>query len=248
MVYLVALGIGVVTGCSPKPTPTGVRRQGIDGPPLFDRKNGDWVVPWKTITDHIATLAELPNGDKNHRLLPDPKNGLPVYAEIFAYRQNTDAGTYVSDLEQGIIIARIHVSGAYPRLNLLKGDNYFGVFQTKFLGKHWHPMMLHPASDSRQKGGKFTYTPPTSGGFNGTGFTKGAWQCKYQEKLAACFVDNPEFHIEPVPPAASPGPMGSLWIRLTRLLRTNPDESQPWVSCPEAGCCCGGTNCHPGGQ
>lgn len=58
----------------------------------------------------------------------------------------------------------------------------------------------------------------------------------------ACFVDEQDIWIRtpPPPPTPAPGPLG-IGVGLGGM---QGGGSQPWVSCAQYGCCCGGTKCH----
>lgn len=222
-----------------------LRSDGFDGSTVLKKNaDGTWVVPWSTIQTYIGTLTPREDlGEKNHHLLPDEPQST-AYATIIPYVETE--GNTLKALQQGLIIAKIVASADYPRLRLKKGDNYFGIFRTKWF-KRWRPVVFQPSYDTREVMPRFRYLAgDRNPQFVRARLSASAYDCAVNKKLKACFVDSRQFHVAPaVPPSdANASWAGGLWIRLRRWFRDG-NESQPWVACPDFGCCCGGSNCHP---
>jgi hypothetical protein len=176
-------------------------------------------------------------GEQNHLLRPvDPKAG-GVHANILPYKGTGDL--CMDAFKRGVVVAKIEAEKDYPRLGLARGDNYYVVYR---VGRRWHPTVINPATRKELKRFVYKNHNGVAAGYEKTAFTRAAYECAVVRKLKACFVDSPKVQISPG--SGGPGD-GLLFTRLFRWLFRQDGGSQPWAACPQFGCCCGGSNCHP---
>lgn len=246
---LIPLGIG--TNGSPRPNriTAAVTPPPCTAPPtnqpwttpadlLSKNPDGSWKIPWATVEQFLQTLTLMRTlGEQNHLLRPvDPNTG-GVRASIFPFQ---GTGELCMDaFKKGVVVAKIEADGDYRRLGLARGNNYYVVYRVE---RTWHPLVIGPAARTELK--RFVYKShrPVARGYERSAFTRAAYECAVILKLKACFVDSPRAHIAP----GSGRPRGGLlFTRLFGWLFRQDGGSQPWAACPQFGCCCGGSNCHP---
>ncbi|HEV8611936.1 MAG TPA: hypothetical protein VGQ73_00410 [Gemmatimonadales bacterium] len=142
-------------------------------------------------------------------------------------------------------MALITAKGDFAHLGIKAGEeNYYFVYK---VGSRYRSAVLNATTRTQLPNTRYKKHSPTADLMrdNKGTFTLGAYECAVVKRLKACFVDSPTKQNLTVAQIPVRFGIGLLLVRLRSLLQPT-DESQPWAACPEFGCCCGGTNCHPG--
>lgn len=196
--------------------------------------------PWTRFQDDLKDAGDLdPMAEHDHKL--KDKNGADANVTADIFRINSKSGSRkASCFDDKVIVVGL----IYPRADFqdlyLKGaaNNYFVVWRNTKEPEltQWHGAILN---DTARNPIPFTFkkhpkkdddpTPPD----NLNDPYKECW--KNQQR--ACFGEVP-------PPMPPPPPAPGLGLGFGLGVFRPGGGSQPWVSCAQYGCCCGGASCH----
>jgi len=208
------------------------------------QKDGDhWTVPWDAIRAHLATLTvEEARGEKNHVLLPATATKITASIAGVEGTSKLDPLESMRALQCGRVIARIISDGDHAPTQIYRDTNWLVIARERpvaALGSKWIFVTLNPGHDKRESLPSFKYTPHYAAAPEWYGvvkpLSKAARDCQ-KRGLNACFVD-------PLPTTQA-SIFGSILDFLGLETFRVTGGSEPWVSCPAYGCCCGGTKCH----
>ena len=215
-----------------------------------------WVVSWDVINAHVATLPIEPHGEPNHVLLPQVPGARPVHASIASIVGTETLSETLSlrALLCGRVIARIIADGDHPPTKILRDTNWLILAKEQPVldpSKRWIFIIVNTTQKQRASLPLFKYTPhyatnnapwysPSVYAFR-QALGEKAISPKAHDCLArgfkACFIDALE--------TETGDDHGGMFARLPSFSGALVTEmSEPWVSCPLYGCCCGGTGCH----
>lgn len=200
--------------------------------------------PWEDLVKEAEAAGFDTRGEYEHPLVKN--DGSPGNAKASIHRVNKSGSRKATCFDdKPIVVAKINSSGGFADLSLAAGDNYFVVWHNTAEDEAvaWHGAMLNATSRTpitfkyEEHWKKVTKpgnpddetTPPAelAPQFDA------CWNSATPTRRA-CFAE-----------AIATTPTGSgmglgLWLRQA--------GSEPWVSCSQYGCCCGGTACHDGGK
>lgn len=219
------------------------------------RNGNDWVLSWEALEAHVATLQLEPHGENDHLLLPQvgDQKVLASIRSIAGTETLTEAQSLYAML-CGRVIARIISDGDHMPTKILKGTNYLILAReqpTLDPASRWIFIIVNTTQHRRASLERFTYTPhyatnnapwfsPSVYNFR-QALGERAISAKAHDCLAqgfkACFIDAQE--------GGADEDHGGLFVGWSRVFGLGTTAlSEPWVSCPLYGCCCGGTGCH----
>lgn len=207
--------------------------------------------PWDQLTRDADADGYDTKGETDHQLIDAQGNPSGKRAAIHrVHKSNSRKKTCFKN--KPIAVAKIQSDGDFAPLKLAAGDNYFVVWYVQSGStEEWHGAIANAQGRSeipfkfeehwRNNKPNNPDTEPTAPDEVSTS-VKECWKASNPTRRA-CFVDSRDDWKKP---GSSSGGQGSdppvgVGIGLTAqgLFLT-----QPWVSCAQYGCCCGGTNCH----
>lgn len=207
---------------------------------------------WDQLVKDADASGYDTRGESDHELVDGQGNPSGHKASIHRVHRSTSRKK-TCFRSQPIAVAKIQSSGDFAPLSLAAGENYFVVWYEISGGTEtWHGAVLNPRGRNEIP---FTFEEHWQGNAPGnpddaldppdemSGAVTECWKDGNPTRRA-CFVDSrTEWKKAGAPPPGQggAGPLG-VGAGLPGLQLFG--GSQPWVSCAQYGCCCGGTNCH----
>ena len=195
---------------------------------------------WATLLGDVKALTFDSRGETGHTLMKGGNAG--PQASIQRTEKSAKRKESCFD-DKPVVIAYIQAEAdfdVYQGAGTAEKKNYFVVWHDTKADK-WHGAILNEMS--RTEFANFTYLPHWRKGHPSDPDAETVPASELAPHIDACWnATNPTRRACFGEPLSTGGTGMGFGVALSKLLRAG--DTEPWVSCAQYGCCCGGNGCH----